>query len=150
MRCALPVGSAPAWTPRERATRRVDSLFPPPYVPAVTTRLAIALNGMRFHTLVGVLPHEREHAQPLEVDVVAYVAPGVRELVDYRVLYDRTASAVGAGPHGFLEDLAASIADETLRVDGVDRVRVAVRKPHVMLPGPLRHAEVVLERGHRG
>jgi hypothetical protein len=28
----------------------------------------------------------------------------------------------------------------------VDGVRVAVRKPHVALPGPLGYAEVVVER----
>jgi hypothetical protein len=31
-------------------------------------------------------------------------------------------------------------------VPGVGGVRVAVRKPHVALPGPLAYAEVVVER----
>ncbi|HEX5830721.1 MAG TPA: dihydroneopterin aldolase [Gemmatimonadaceae bacterium] len=112
----------------------------------MTTRLAIALNGMRFHTLVGVLPHERVHAQPLEVDLVVWVAPGATDLVDYRVLYDRVAQTVDAGPHGFLEDLADALATGTLAVESVARVRVTVRKPHVVLPGPVRSAEVMLER----
>ena len=46
----------------------------------------------------------------------------------------------------YLEDVAAAVAARTLALRGVARVRVAVRKPHVMLAGPLAHAEIVLER----
>src|SRR5258708_29836960 len=43
----------------------------------------IALMGMRFHVRVGVLPHERELPQPLEIDLV--VRRASREpVVDYR------------------------------------------------------------------
>ena len=32
---------------------------------------AITLRGMKFHTLVGLLPHEEKFPQPLELDVTA-------------------------------------------------------------------------------
>ena len=35
---------------------------------------AITLRGMRFHTLVGLLPHEGKFPQPLELDVTAYLS----------------------------------------------------------------------------
>ena len=76
------------------------------------SRIAITLAGMRFHVRVGVLPHERELAQPLE----------------------------------FLETIGGDIASRCLALPEVASVRVAVRKPHVALGGPLAHAEVVVEQ----
>lgn len=101
---------------------------------------------MRFHTLVGILPREREIAQPLEVDVTAEVATqaGVSAL-DYRELYELTATAAARGT-GYLETLADELADAVLALPGVVRVEVALRKPHVPLPGPLECAEVRLVR----
>lgn len=112
----------------------------------MTTPLAVSLRGMRFHTLVGVLPHEQALPQPLEVDLTAWTDAPVHQPVDYRALYDAAAGVATAG-HGYLEELASALADRTLALPGVQRVAVAVRKPHVSLPGPLLHAEVRLERG---
>lgn len=107
--------------------------------------LAVSLRGMRFHTLVGILPHEQSLAQPLEVDLTAWTDAPVHAPLDYRALYDATAAVV-AERHGYLEELASALAERTLAIPAVQRVEVAVRKPHVALPGPLLHAEVRLER----
>ena len=100
---------------------------------------------MRFHALVGVLPHEREHPQPLEIDLTAWVRPG-DAVVDYRKLYARVRAVVDASQLRYLEDVAGAVADDVLQERGVRRVRVAVRKPHVALGGPLDHAEVRIVR----
>lgn len=111
----------------------------------------ITLRAMRFHPRVGILPHERELAQPLEVDLTVWTTP--REaggVVDYRALYDLVARRVDVGPLDYIEHVAADIVEAARRIDGVVGARAAVRKPHVALPGPLEHAEVVVERGRRG
>jgi dihydroneopterin aldolase len=112
---------------------------------------------MRFHVRVGVLPHERELAQPLEVDLTVFrsgALGGARSaggVLDYRDLYAATAAVADAGqPHEYLEEIADAVAERALALGGVRRARVAVRKPHVMLAGPLAHAEVVLERDADG
>jgi len=106
---------------------------------------AITLHGMSFHTLIGVLPHEREHPQPLEIDLTAWVRPG-ESVVDYRKLYAEVRTALEA-PHMFyLEELATSIAARILDTKAVQRVRVAVRKPHAAVGGPLNYAEVAIVR----
>ena len=105
----------------------------------------ITLRGMRFHALVGVLPHEREHPQPLEVDLTAWVVRG-QPIVDYRRLYARVRDAVDSPSLLYLEELAESIASRVMGEDAVQRVRVAVRKPHVAIGGPLDYAEVAIER----
>jgi dihydroneopterin aldolase len=106
----------------------------------------VTLRGMRFHALVGILPHERTIPQPLEIDVTAIVRRGA--VVDYRGIYDAAHAAVDTGALEYLEHIAEDVATRVLALDSVFLVRVAVRKPHVALPGPLDHAEVVIERAH--
>ncbi|HXC25324.1 MAG TPA: dihydroneopterin aldolase, partial [Gemmatimonadaceae bacterium] len=92
----------------------------------------VTLKGMRFHTRVGVLPHESEVAQPVEVDVSAEVdlgavPPGV---VDYSAVYAGVAEVMGARHINYLEEAAERIAARVLGIAGVVVVHVAVRKPH--------------------
>ncbi len=111
-------------------------------------RLEITLSAMRFHVRVGVLPHEREHPQPLEIDLSVRRA-ATAGVLDYRELYALVDAALRVEPLEHLEQIAEAIAARTLALDAVASVRVAVRKPNVMLAGPLAYAEVALER-HRG
>ncbi|HEX3868171.1 MAG TPA: dihydroneopterin aldolase [Gemmatimonadaceae bacterium] len=106
----------------------------------------ISLRGMRFHALVGILPHERTLPQPIEVDLTAKATDG--EVIDYRALYDLTASVFSVYSIDYLEEIGDRIASGVLaHSPRIRSVRVAVRKPHVSLPGPVDHAEVVVERG---
>ena len=107
--------------------------------------MVISLVGMRFHVRIGILSHERIHAQPLEIDV-AVTRPDDAPLLDYRDLYALAAQVVSGEPIDYLEQVAAAVLDGALALPGVRHVRVAVRKPHVLLDGPLAHAEVVMER----
>lgn len=118
--------------------------------PQPVDRQTVSLVGMRFHTRVGILPHEREIAQPMEVDVTAVRARPASsyptgDVLDYRRVYDVVA-AVAAGPVEWLEDAAGEIATRLLAAESLAHVRVAVRKPHVALGGPLAYAEVCVER----
>jgi dihydroneopterin aldolase len=111
----------------------------------------VTLQAMRFHTRIGVLPHEAEIAQSVEVDLsVTEIrtagAEGGRGIVDYRELYEITAEVMAQRHHLYLEDVAEQIAARTLELEPVTQVRVSVRKPHAALPGPLAYAEVTVER----
>lgn len=105
----------------------------------------ISLRGMRFHTIIGELPHEREIPQPVEVDITVAVREGPG-IVDYRRLYAEVRDAVNAPEVIYLEDLAEVIAGRLLSEPRVQRVQVAVRKPHVALGGLLDYAEVAIVR----
>lgn len=107
---------------------------------------AITLRGMRFHVLVGILPHEREHPQPLELDLVSWIAAGHAGVVDYRGLHAAARDAVMASPREFLEEIAERVATAALAMDGVRRVEVRVRKPNVPLGAPLQYVEVAIQR----
>lgn len=108
----------------------------------------ITLRAMRFHALIGILPHERTTTQPIEIDLIVTVGDGDGDaVVDYRRLYDATAGVVSGGHIDFLEDVADRIATGVFTVsERVTRARVAVRKPHVALGGPLSYAEVRIDR----
>jgi dihydroneopterin aldolase len=115
--------------------------------PSPSDRLEITLAGMRFHVRVGVLPHERELAQPLELDLTVRRSAGAAAVLDYRTLYAVVRDVVAAEPLDYLESIGADVAAGVLALDGAAHVRVAVRKPHVALGGPLAYAEIVVERG---
>lgn len=111
----------------------------------------VTLKAMRFHARIGVLPHEAEIAQSIEVDASLWVRRSgaqvtTKDIVDYRLVYDLVAEVVTHGHISFLEEVAERIADRALQLPVVERVRIAVRKPNVALPGPLAYAEVSLER----
>ena len=110
----------------------------------------ITLSAMRFHTRIGVLPHEHEIEQPVEVDLTVWVGarPAGGDVLDYRVLYGVAAAAFGRGHVDFLEDVAEDVARGALALPRVTRARVAVRKPHVALAGPLSFAQVLVDRAH--
>lgn len=106
----------------------------------------ITLRAMRFHALVGILPHERELPQPIEIDVTARLGEG-EGIVDYRRMYDATASVFSDGPIDFLEEIAERLAHRLFEDHRrIAWIRIAVRKPQVALGGPLAYAEVALER----
>jgi len=109
-------------------------------------QVEIALAGMRFHVCVGVLPHERELPQPLEVDLTVRWQSAGADVLDYRDLYAAASDTIATGPLLYLEAIAESLAARVLAMGGVSWCRVVVRKPHVMLAGPLLHAQVAVER----
>ena len=106
---------------------------------------AITLRGMKFHALVGILPHEREYPQPLEIDLTAWIRRDAG-IVDYRHMYAQVKAAMDSPALLHLEKLADSIATRVLKDAGVERVRIAVRKPHAAVGGPLEYAEVAVVR----
>ena len=113
----------------------------------------VTLRALRFHARIGVLPHESEIAQAIEVDLSIWVQRaggeiGPRNILDYRHAYEVVAGVVNQGHIKYLEEAAERIAAKSLALPLARRVRVAVRKPSVALPGPLSHAEVVVERSN--
>ena len=112
--------------------------------------IEITLRRMRFHSFVGILPHEREVAQPIEVDLTVWVE-AAEGIVDYAKLYREVASVLNAGAIDFLEQVGDRVLDGAFAVSPrVRRARVVVRKPRVPLDGPLDYAEIVMRRSRDG
>ena len=118
----------------------------------MTNHDTVALKGMRFHTRVGVLPHEAELPQPVEVDVSVAVDRELKppRVLDYVSLYAAVAEVMSARHIAYLEEAAERVALAALRLDGVVSATISIRKPHVPLPGPVEFAEVTITRGRDG
>jgi dihydroneopterin aldolase len=101
----------------------------------------------------GYLEEERRLGQRflvdlwVDIDESATVSDRIQETVDYRGLAGLVRE-IFAGPERLLlEGLAGAIADTVLgRFAIVERVRVRVRKPDVVLDPPVEHAAVVVVR----
>ena len=95
----------------------------------------ILLSGLRAVTIVGALAHEREIAQPLQIDLAldvdlrdSGVSDELGDTVDYGRVADRVVSVVEESKDILLERLAARVADVVLDFDLVDAVDVVVTK----------------------
>ncbi len=96
----------------------------------------IELRGLRAVGVHGVLPAERERAQPFEIDLDldvdlqdAGVTDDLADTVDYGIVADVAVRIVAEESHRLLERLAARVAEDVLVVDGrIASVAVTVRK----------------------
>ncbi|HUY67579.1 MAG TPA: dihydroneopterin aldolase [Acidimicrobiales bacterium] len=110
---------------------------PPPGVPGEVGGDRIQLRSIRVVGTHGVLPEERERAQPFEVDLELWVdlaaAAGTDRLsdtVDYARVAEAAAGTVSGPPsYQLLEALAGAVARVTLEADPrITAVTVGLRK----------------------
>jgi dihydroneopterin aldolase len=108
---------------------------------------------MRFDGRHGYYDHELTTPQPFEVDVElllnlqpAGVDDDLDKTIDYGKVYDAVRQIVESTSFRLLEALAEAISHELLADFEVNEVGVRVRKPAVMLGGPLDHAAVEIWR----
>jgi dihydroneopterin aldolase len=115
----------------------------------------LSLVRMRHHARHGVLPREKEVAQPFEVDLVLHAdlsdaaeRDALEATVDYAALYDLVRAIVTGPSFDLVEALAGAIASAVLAAtdaDVVGAVEVRVRKPEA-IRGDLDGPEVTLLR----
>lgn len=96
----------------------------------------IELRGLRLSAVVGVLPHEREQAQPIELDLdvaldlaAAGASDDLVDTVDYGAVCDLVERLVTDARFALLEALAEGVASAVLGADPrIEAVTVAARK----------------------
>jgi 7,8-dihydroneopterin aldolase/epimerase/oxygenase len=113
----------------------------------------IVLHDMRFQGHHGQTVEEQGRIQPFEVDVElprdlrpAGVSDDLTKTIDYSTVYDLCKSIVESRTYHLLEAIAEAIASEILTAYDVQEVVVRVRKPAVVLSGPLSFAGVEIHR----
>jgi dihydroneopterin aldolase len=114
----------------------------------------IQLRGLRLVAVVGLLPEERERAQPLEVDLdvevdltAAGLSDDLADSVDYGAICDAVAATARDAAPLLLERLAALLARAVLLVDDrIAGVSVAVRKLRPPVPHDLTTSGVRVHR----
>jgi dihydroneopterin aldolase / 2-amino-4-hydroxy-6-hydroxymethyldihydropteridine diphosphokinase len=117
----------------------------------------IVLRGLRLMTVVGVLDHERQTAQPLELDITMHVdlseacrSDDLDDTVNYGAVCE-TIEQVAAEQHDLLlERLAGRIADAVLEQPRVEAVDVALRKLRPPVASALETSGVTIHRTRAG
>jgi dihydroneopterin aldolase len=115
--------------------------------------VTIELMGLVVFGHHGYLEEERRLGQRFLVDLWVDVrgeateSDRIEDTVDYRRIAALVRDVFAGEERLLLEGLAGSIADGILeRFAAVDRARVRVRKPDVVLDPPVEHAAVIVER----
>ncbi|HET9286552.1 MAG TPA: dihydroneopterin aldolase [Gaiella sp.] len=115
--------------------------------------MTIELQGIELHAFHGVLDEERREGQrflvdlELEpVDTTAASTDRIEDAVDYRDVVAAVVEVSDGHAYNLLEALATALADGLVDRFPLRRARVRVRKPDVVLPRPVEHAAVVVER----
>jgi 7,8-dihydroneopterin aldolase/epimerase/oxygenase len=124
----------------------------------VAPRDRIELRGLRLLGICGVLPEERERAQPLEIDldVEADLAPAgasdaLADTLDYGALVTAVEAVVQESQPQLLEALAERIAAAVTADARVVSATVAVRKLRPPVPQDLATSGVrITRRGPAG
>jgi 7,8-dihydroneopterin aldolase/epimerase/oxygenase len=102
----------------------------------------IEIRDLRVTGTHGVLPEERDRAQPFSVDIVAWVdmaaaqeSDDLTDTVDYGALAQTAADVVAGRSYRLLEALSGRLASALLIVDPrLEAVEVTVRKLRPPLP----------------
>ena len=113
----------------------------------------IELRGLRAVGVIGVLPEERERAQPFELDIdleadlrAAGQSDALADTIDYGRAVALAERVVTTEPHLLLERVAQRVADELLALDGVTAVHVTIRKLRPPVPQDLATSAVTITR----
>lgn len=117
----------------------------------------IELAGLGLTAVVGVLPEERDRAQPLRVDLslevdltAAGISDDLADTVDYSAVCDRVADVAATSRPELLEKLAAEMADAVLDCDPrVSAVRIRIEKLRPPVPHQLDSSGVCITRRSR-
>ena len=113
----------------------------------------VEVRGLTVMTVVGVLAHERESAQPLRIDLDLHVdlrdaglSDDLADTANYGDVAQRVAEAVRASSDLLLERVASRVADLVLEIDRVEAVDVTVTKVRPPIPEQLDTTAVRIHR----
>jgi dihydroneopterin aldolase/2-amino-4-hydroxy-6-hydroxymethyldihydropteridine diphosphokinase len=117
----------------------------------------IELRGLRLVTIVGVLDHERQSPQPLELDIVLHVdltdacnSDELDDTVDYGAVTELVEKIAAQHHDLLLERLAGRVAEAVLEQPRVEEVEVTVRKLRPPLPSDIATSGVHIRRSRVG
>ncbi|MDM7457371.1 MAG: dihydroneopterin aldolase [Tepidimonas sp.] len=99
-------------------------------------RQILALTGLRFHANLGILAHERERSQPIQVDAelnqgwqpLQPHGDDIRQVLDYRKVRQIIIDECTAEHVNLLETLIGKLAHRLMQLPGVIGVRVRIAK----------------------
>ncbi len=98
----------------------------------------ILIEGLEFETIIGIYPHERASAQPVQIDLklavprVAVAASGddIQATVDYQRVCEAVMSITQTGAFQLVETLAQAVTDGLFaRFSLIEQIECRILKP---------------------
>ena len=104
--------------------------------PSPSGQQTLSLTGLRFNANLGILPHERAHSQPIQVDAELNQAQqpllladdDIGHVLDYRKVRQIIMDECCAEHVNLLETLIGKLCRRLLQLPGVVGVRVKITK----------------------
>ena len=113
----------------------------------------ILIDDLRVLTVIGALPHEREIAQPIRIDLSLGVdlheagrSDELADTVHYGLVCERVSELVRESKDVLLERLAGKVADVVLEFDLVEEVEVTLTKLRPPIPEEVSSTAVRIVR----
>lgn len=113
----------------------------------------VKLVDIPFEAKHGVLPIEKERPNKFLVDLIvktditqAAASDDIAEGVDYSLLYEAAKKVMTGPSRNLLESLCNDIADEALKLDRVESVKVRIKKLDPLNCGGARYSEVTIKK----
>jgi dihydroneopterin aldolase len=113
----------------------------------------IELKGIKALGTIGVLPEEKERAQPFEVDIfiesdlsTSGQSDNLADTISYADLIETVVETVSGEQHQLLERVAQRIAEEALQFGSVDAVEITIRKLRPPVPYFVDYSAVTIRR----
>jgi len=113
----------------------------------------IEIHGLRVMALVGVLPHEREAAQPLQIDLSlgvdlhdAGLSDDLGDTANYGAVSEAVATVVRESKDLLLERLAARVTEVALGFDRVQQVTATITKLRPPIPQDVASTAITVTR----
>ncbi len=105
-------------------------------LPPATGLQSLTLTGLRFDATLGILAHERDHAQPIQVDAELNLGAqplkpsddDITHVLDYRKVRQIIIDECTAEHVNLLESLIGKLSQRLLQLPGVMGVRVKIAK----------------------
>jgi dihydroneopterin aldolase len=101
----------------------------------------IEVTGIRSYGYTGFLPEERTLGQWFEVDLTLWVnlqpsgkSDDLNDTVDYRNTIAMVQHIIKTAKFALVEKLADVIAEDILKIEPIDKVRVKLSKPAAPIP----------------
>ena len=111
----------------------------------------VRLERLELCCIIGIYPHERQHVQPLSIDLELTIPQTqynqIASTVDYATLASDLTNLALQGQFYLLEDLAEAFASHTLALALVQSVAITVRKPHAV-PNAIASISIVRYQSH--
>ena len=111
------------------------------------------INGLRLMALIGVLPHEREGLQPVQIDcelevdlAEAGLTDNLDDTANYGAITEAIAEVVRTSTDVLLERLVARVAERVLQFDHVEVATVTLTKLHPPIPEDISSTAVRITR----